>query len=168
MSSTGSTVEEKAKARAASAGAKAPEVDRRRRRRAKISAQVHVKAVNSPEPFEELCMSVDVSRDGLLFTASRPGYWKGQQLDVVFPFSTAAAALNTAQRADIVRVAEQAGGKFQVAVQFQAARPDETGAQKPASHVGAANGAVPVMTKEQSVVLAAEPRTRPAATLPNT
>jgi CheY-like chemotaxis protein len=167
MSSTGSTVEEKAKMRAASAGAKAPEVDRRRRRRAKISAQVHVKAVNSPEPFEEVCMSVDVSRDGLLFTASRPGYWKGQQLDVVFPYSTAAAALNTAQRADIVRVAEQAGGKFQVAVHFQAAKSDATGAQRPASHVGAANGAVPVTTKEQSVVLAVEPDTRTAETMRN-
>ena len=167
MSSTSSTVEQKAKTGAASAGAKAPEVDRRRRRRAKISAQVHIKAVNSPEPFEEVCMSVDVSRDGLLFTASRPGYWKGQQLDVVFPFSTAAAALNTPQKADIVRVAEKAGGKFQVAVQFQAAKSDAAGAQKPASHVGAANGAVPVMTKEQSVVLAVEPDTRTAEIMRN-
>jgi CheY-like chemotaxis protein len=167
MSSTSSTAEEKAKLGAASAGAKAPDVDRRRRRRAKISAQVHVKAVNSPEPFEEVCMSVDVSRDGLLFTANRPGYWKGQQLDVVFPYSTAAAALNTPQKADIVRVAEQAGGKFRVAVQFQAAKPDSTGAQKPASHVGAANGAVPVTTKEQSVVLAVEPDTRTAETMRN-
>src|SRR3984885_15876377 len=113
MSSTGSTVEEKAKMGAASAGAKAPEVDRRHRRRAKISAQVHVKAANSPEPFEEVCMSVDVSRDGLLFTAKRAGYWKGQQLNVTFPFSTAAAALNTPQLADIVRVSEHPGGEVQ-------------------------------------------------------
>jgi CheY-like chemotaxis protein len=162
-----STVEEKAKAGAASAEAKAPPIDRRRRRRAKISAQVHVKAVNSPEPFEEVCMSVDVSRDGLLFTASRPGYWKGQHLDVVFPYSTAAAALNTAQKADIVRVSEQAGGKFQVAVQFHAAISDPKSAQKPASHVGAANGAVPATSKEQSVVLAVEPDTRTAEIMRN-
>src|SRR5580704_9616651 len=120
MSSTVSAVEEKAKLGSASAGAKTPEIDRRRRRRAKISAQVHVKAANAPEPFEEICMSVDVSRDGLLFTGKRAGYWKGQQLEVTFPYSTAAAALNTPQLADIVRVSEQPGGKFQVAVEFHA------------------------------------------------
>jgi CheY-like chemotaxis protein len=167
MSSTSPTDEQKAKMGAASAEAKAPAVDRRRRRRAKISAQVHVKAINSPEPFEEVCMSVDVSRDGLLFTASRPGYWKGQQLNVVFPYSAAAAALNTAQRADIVRVSEQPGGKFRVAVQFHAAKSDAAGAQKAASHVGAANGAVPVTSKEQSVVLAVEPDTRTAEIMRN-
>jgi CheY-like chemotaxis protein len=166
MSSTISTVEEKAKAGAASAGAKAPEIDRRRRRRAKISAQVHVKAANSPEPFEEICMSVDVSRDGLLFTASRAGYWKGQQLDVVFPYSSAAAALNTTQKADIVRVTEQAGGKFQVAVQFQAAQSAAKSDQK-ASHTGAANGALPATSKAQSVVLAVEPDARTAEIMRN-
>src|SRR6202789_467473 len=71
---------------------------RRRRKRAKITAQVHVRGVNCPEPFEEVCKSVDVSRFGLLFTAARAGYWKGQRIDVVFPYSSAAAALNSAQQ----------------------------------------------------------------------
>jgi len=162
MSSTVSAVEEKAKLGSASAGAKTPEIDRRRRRRAKISAQVHVKAANAPEPFEEICMSVDVSRDGLLFTGKRAGYWKGQQLEVTFPYSTAAAALNTAQPANIVRVSEQPGGKFQVAVEFHAARATAKGEQ-----LGAANGAVPAMTKERSVVLAVEPDTRTAEVMRN-
>jgi CheY-like chemotaxis protein len=161
MSSTISATEEKAKSGGASAEAQASQVERRRRRRAKISAQVHVKSVNAPEPFEEVCMSVDVSRDGLLFTAKRAGYWKGQQLEVTFPYSTAAAALNTPQAADIVRVAEQAGGRFQVAVQFQSAK----SAAKETSNVGAANGAVPAMSKEQSVVLAVEPDHRTAETM---
>ena len=127
-------MEEKAKADAASAKAQASAIERRRRRRAKISAQVHVKAVNSPEPFEEVCMSIDVSRDGLLFTAKHAGYWKGQQLDVTFPYSTAAAALNSAQKADIVRVT-RAGrrGKFSVAVQFQAAKADAKADRKGAT-----------------------------------
>jgi CheY-like chemotaxis protein len=162
MSSTGSTVEEKAKMRAASAGAKAPEVDRRRRRRAKISAQVHVKAVNSPEPFEEVCMSIDVSRDGLLFTAKRAGYWKGQQLNVTFPFSTAAAALNTPQLADIVRVSEQPGGKFQVAVEFHASKASAKSDRKGSHgmHTGPTGSAMPPVSTEQSVVLAVEPDAR--------
>ena len=54
-----------------------PGIDRRRRKRAKITAQVHVRGVNCPEPFEEVCKSIDVSRFGLLFTAARAGYWKG-------------------------------------------------------------------------------------------
>src|SRR5260370_18485679 len=64
-------------------------IERRRRKRAKITAQVHVRVVNSPEPFEEVCKSVDVSRDGLLFTSARAGYWKGQTLEVTFPYSPA-------------------------------------------------------------------------------
>jgi len=164
MSSTTSSVEETAKAGESPSGLKPPQPDRRRRRRAKISAQVHVQVIGTPEPLEEICMSVDVSRDGLLFTARRAGYWKGQQLDVTFPYSTAAAALNTSQRASIVRVTEQAGGKFQVAVEFHAAQKNE---QKNSTSLGAANGAVPAMSKEQAVVLAVEPDTRTAETMRN-
>jgi CheY-like chemotaxis protein len=170
MSSTVSSVEEKAKADAA-AKAQASAIERRRRRRAKISAQVHVKAINSPEPFEEICMSIDVSRDGLLFTAKHAGYWKGQQLSVMFPFSTAAQALNTAQVADIVRVAEQPGGKFSVAVQFQAAkaatRSDRKGATGPAIDAGATGHGMPTMAKAESIVLAVEPDARTADIMRN-
>src|SRR6202046_5811834 len=84
-------------------------IEPRRRKRAKITAQVHMRGVNTPEPFEEICKSIDVSRDGLLVTAARAGYWKGQRLDVTFPYSTAAAALNSAQTAAVVRVVGQDG-----------------------------------------------------------
>ena len=167
MSSTTSVVDEKAKD-GASADPKAPSVDRRRRRRAKISAQVHIKLVDAPEPHEEVCMSIDVSRDGLLFIAKRAGYWKGQQLDVTFPYSTAAAALNTAQRADIVRVSEQAGGKFQIAVEFLSAKSSSKGAAMAnAIDAGSAGSALGALTKEQSVVLAVEPDTRTADIMRN-
>src|ERR1700691_377907 len=170
MSSTVSSVEEKAKADAA-AKAQASAIERRRRRRAKISAQVHVKAVNSPEPFEEICTSIDVSRDGLLFTAKHAGYWKGQQLSVMFPFSTAAQALNTAQVADIVRVAEQPGGKFSVAVQFQAAkaatRSDRKGATGQPIEAGATGHGMRTMAKAESIVLAVEPDARTADIMRN-
>jgi CheY-like chemotaxis protein len=163
--------EEKAKAGAASAQNQAAAIERRRRRRAKISAQVHVKAVNSPEAFEEVCMSIDVSRDGLLFIAKHAGYWKGQQLDVTFPYSTAAAALNTAQTADIVRVTEQPGGKFSVAVQFLAAkseaRSDRKSATGPAMDAGVSGNGTQAMEKAQSVVLAVEPDTRTAEIMRN-
>src|SRR5271156_2870221 len=98
-------------------------IERRRRKRAKITAQVQMRGVNPPEPFEEICKSVDVSRDGLLVTAGRAGYWKGQRLDVTFPYSSAAAALNSSQPAEVVRVTEQ-DGRYAVALQFINARPE--------------------------------------------
>ncbi len=96
-------------------------VERRRRRRAKISAQLHVSAVGGNDAFEEVCMTADVSRDGLLFMANRRGYWKGQSLHITFPFSTDAGAINKPQAAQVMRVTEIAGGKSAVAVQFEVA-----------------------------------------------
>src|SRR5580658_5981391 len=94
-----------AKAKAAgSANAGPSGIERRRRHRAKISAQLRVQLSNSPVGLEEICTTIDVSRDGLLFIASRRGYAKGQRLDVTFPYSTAPGALNQSQSAEIVRV----------------------------------------------------------------
>src|ERR1700685_3644917 len=117
-----------ADAKAKAAAENAAQIERRRRKRAKISAGVHVRAVDPPEPFEEVCKSIDVSRDGLLFTAARGGYWKGQVLDITFPYSAAAAPFNTAQRAEVVRVAEHGSGQYGVAVQFPAANPADKNA----------------------------------------
>jgi len=140
-------------------------VERRRRRRAKISAQLHVRAINSPEPFEEVCMTVDVSRDGLLFLAHKKGYWVGQALNVTFPYSTDAGAINQAQPADVVRVSDAAGGKVHVAVQFQAAAVQHKDAgQSGAFSVGAGAQA---LDKAQSMVLAVESDTRTAETMRN-
>lgn len=139
--------------------------ERRRRRRAKITAQVHLCALNTPDPFEEVCTTVDVSRDGLLIAAARGDYWKGQQLSVTFPYSTAAAALNQSQPAEVVRVTQTPGGKFSIGIQFVAARGERVDrkggpAFDPASAdvqiSGNAQGA------KQAVVLAIEPDARSA------
>ncbi len=153
-----------------SSGTNPAGIERRRRKRAKISAQVHVRPVNSPEPFEEICKSVDVSRDGLLFTAGRAGYWKGQRLDVTFPYSNAAAALNQAQAAEVVRVTESGSGQYSVAVQFLAAKTEAKSERKGASadpFVGApaTPAPTPAAAKLQSVVLAVESDQRTADTM---
>jgi CheY-like chemotaxis protein len=146
-------------------------VERRRRKRAKISAQVHLRAVNAPEPFEEVCMTVDVSRDGLQIAANRSGYWKGQQLSVTFPYSNSATALNQAQQAEVVRVTQVPGGKFSIGIQFLAARTDSRSERKsgnafdPAS--AEAHAAGHAQQRQQSVVLAVEPDARSAETLRN-
>jgi len=134
--------------------------ERRRRKRAKISAQVYVATANSPEPFNEICQSVDVSRDGLLFVTQRAGYWKGQRLDITFPYSTAAAALNQPQPAEVVRVADQGNGASGVGVQFLAAKAEA--AAKDAAAAGANSPAVGAQVKPASLVLAVEPDPRTA------
>jgi CheY-like chemotaxis protein len=135
-------------------------IERRRRKRAKITAQVHVRGINSPEPFEEVCKSIDVSRDGLLFTAARTGYWKGQRLEVTFPYSTAAAALNTPQPAEIVRVVEQ-DGHFAIAVQFINAKSEAAASSSKVDPAMAHPALHSSGAKQQSVVLIVEsdPRT---------
>ena len=143
-------------------------VERRRRKRAKITAQVHVRASSSPEAFEEVGRSVDVSRDGLLFIVSRAGYWKGQKLDVTFPYSNAAAALNQAQQAEVVRVSEAPGSGYAVAVQFIAAKSDAKDERKGSSTeaMSGDSGAMPAQgEKQQSIVLAVEPDQRTADTM---
>lgn len=107
-------------------------------------------------------MTVDVSRDGLLFTASKKGYHVGQSLNVTFPFSTDAGAINQAQPADIVRVTE-AGGRYSVAVQFHAAAVQGKDAgQSGAFSVGTGAQAY---DKQQAMVLAVEPDSRTADTM---
>jgi CheY-like chemotaxis protein len=143
--------------------------ERRRRRRAKISAQVHVSTIGSSErSIEEVCLSVDVSRDGLLFTANKAGFWKGQKLNVTFPYSTAPTAINQAQIAEIVRASPQPDGKFAIAVQFQAAHLDAKREKKAFAHTGGvASAAALEQTRPQSIVLAVEPDAHTADTMRN-
>src|SRR5580704_120711 len=170
MSTTPNT---SADAKAKAAADNAARVERRRRKRAKISAQVLVRAVDSPEPFEEVCKSIDVSRDGLLFTAARGGYWKGQVLDVTFPYSSAAAAFNSAQRAEVVRVSEQGAGQYGVAVQFATSKATgkgaqtSTGAGDPFSVGDPSATGTATQKKQPSVVLAVESDQRTADVMRN-
>ena len=143
-------------------------IERRRRKRAKISAQVHVRAGAGMDTIEEICKSVDVSRDGLLFVSARAGFAKGQQLAVTFPYSGAAAALNTPQDAEIVRITPTEGGNFHVAVQFLSAKSDAKSERKRpggAFEGGPTNSPATNATpdaKQQSLVLAIEPDQRSA------
>ncbi|HTX14477.1 MAG TPA: response regulator [Candidatus Baltobacteraceae bacterium] len=142
-------------------------IERRRRRRAKISAQLRVEPTNSPAGLEEICTTVDVSRDGLLFVASRAGYVKGQSLDVTFPYSSGPNALNQSQPAEVVRVAPHEG-KFAVAVQFIVARTDSASEKKRGYSAHAAGPtAEHLQQPRQSTVLAVESDVRVADMMRN-
>jgi CheY-like chemotaxis protein len=64
---------------------------------------------------------VDISRDGLLFTGDHPDYFKGQTLNVTFPYSKSQAPTEQPQNAEVVRVIRHTDGRYGVAVQFHAA-----------------------------------------------
>jgi len=139
-------------------------IERRRRHRAKISAQVHVRAASFPDGFEEICTSVDVSREGLLFLAAQPGYTKGQRIEVTFPYSATPGAFNQAQPADVVRVVQQKDGKLGVAIHFLAAQTQAKTEKK--SH-GALDlpPVAQAAPQHQSVVLVVESDARSAETM---
>jgi CheY-like chemotaxis protein len=93
--------------------------ERRRRKRVKVSAQVRVRATDAKvDPFIEVATTIDVARDGILFSSSRTDFWKGMSVGVTFPFSTAANALNSEQPAEVVRTLDLGNGQTGVAIQF--------------------------------------------------
>jgi CheY-like chemotaxis protein len=143
-------------------------VERRRRRRAKISAQLRIQLTNSAAGLEEICTTIDVSRDGLLFVASHSGYAEGQMVDVTFPYSTGPGALNQSQPAEIVRIIAHEG-KFAVAVQFVAAKTDAVGERKRGYAVNHSTPARTESAKEThpSVVLVVESDVRVADMMRN-
>jgi two-component system, chemotaxis family, chemotaxis protein CheY len=134
-------------------------MERRRRPRAKISAQVRVRIANSQTVFEEVCNTVDVSRDGVLFLSSHAHYSPSQRLEVTFPYSTAASALNQAQAAEVVRVFDHGKGLFGVGVQFATAKVAGSANLSPAAAADPQSGA--------HVVLAVEPNRRDADMMRN-
>jgi two-component system, chemotaxis family, chemotaxis protein CheY len=127
--------------------------ERRRRKRVKVSAQVRVRSTDVRVPgFEEIAMTIDVSRDGILFATPRKEFWKGMSVGVTFPFSNVPGALNTEQRAEVVRTLDLGNGNFGVAIQF-------THAQQRAAAAIAASGPG---SKEKSSVLGASVATKSA------
>jgi CheY-like chemotaxis protein len=94
-----------------------PRSDRRRRRRALISAPVRVRGINVTDGgVDEVTTTIDVSRAGILFDSGNPGYSRGMEVAVIFPFSTAPTALHAEQQGRIVRVIGTSDGRYAVAV----------------------------------------------------
>lgn len=101
--------------------------DRRRRARARISLGVHIRGgVGTLESFQDYGKSLDVSRDGVLLSTARGGYWVGQSLEVTCPFWRAPSGINTSRKARVVRSVLTSAFKYAVAVEFERAY-DESG-----------------------------------------
>jgi len=74
--------------------------------------------IGTLESFDDFVKSVDVSRDGVLLTTPRGGYWAGQLLEVTCPFSEQPGAINTARRAKVVRSVLTSTFSYALAVEF--------------------------------------------------
>jgi CheY-like chemotaxis protein len=94
-----------------------PRADRRKRRRALISAPVRIRGINVTDAVvDEITTTIDVSRAGILFISSSPNYARGMEVAVIFPYSTAPAALHAEQQGRVVRSFETPEGRYAVAV----------------------------------------------------
>jgi CheY-like chemotaxis protein len=95
-------------------------IERRRRTRAKIDFRVLVKGgIGTLEAFEDVVHSVDVTRDGLLLSTLRSGYWVGEALQVTFPYWNTPTAINKPRRATVIRNGLMRNLHYGLAVQFE-------------------------------------------------
>lgn len=93
--------------------------ERRHRRRVKISAPVRIRQLDMFQVNEfDLTMTVDVSREGILFESSHQNYTAGQEVAVVFPYAPASWDPVKEQRGQVVRVARASEKRFSIAVAF--------------------------------------------------
>jgi CheY-like chemotaxis protein len=80
-------------------------LDRRRRQRAKIALPVHIRGgIGAQDRFEDVGVTIDASRDGLLVSTKRSGYWPGQLLDISLASAGAPNLGGTSQLARVVRI----------------------------------------------------------------
>ena len=92
-------------------------VERRRRRRALISAPVRVRGneLTGSGP-DDISTTINVSRVGIMFISSYPGYVRGMNVRVTFPYSPAPTALHAEQGGRVARVLEMPDGRRAVAI----------------------------------------------------
>src|ERR1700745_1983549 len=91
--------------------------EKRHTRRAKIAKPLRVRPSEPrDEPFEDLPVSVDASKDGIFFQTRRKGYYKGMRVFVTFPFTSQHDPMNCEYVAEVVRVEELPNNRYGVAL----------------------------------------------------
>ena len=91
--------------------------EQRRSRRAKMAKPLRVRPSDPrDEHFEDVPVSVNVSKEGIYFYSRREGYYKGMRVFVTFPFSSAHDPMNCEYVAEVVRVEKLPNNKTGVAV----------------------------------------------------
>ena len=94
--------------------------EKRVARRAKISQPVRVRPSEPrDDPFEDLAISVNVSKSGIYFVTYQRSYYPGMRFFVTFPYSSPHDPMNYECVAQVVRVERLESGKSGVAVHLQ-------------------------------------------------
>jgi hypothetical protein len=88
--------------------------------RAKIARPVRVRPSEPRDDhFEDLPISVNVSKTGIYFTTRQKSYYPGMRVFVTFPYSSPHDPMNCEYVAEVVRVEKLESGKNGVAVHLQ-------------------------------------------------
>src|SRR5215471_19688099 len=92
----------------------------RRSRRAKMAKPLRVRPSDPRDVhFEDLPVSVNVSKEGIYFHTRREAYYKGMRVFVTFPFSSPHDPMNCEYVAEVVRVEKLLNSKLGVAVDLK-------------------------------------------------
>ena len=95
------------------------QLEKRVSRRAKLSKVLRVRPSEpDDEHFEELPVSMNVSRHGIYFHTYRSDYHKGMRLFITFPFTFADDPMKAEYLAEVVRVKKLADSRVGVAVRL--------------------------------------------------
>jgi CheY-like chemotaxis protein len=97
--------------------------ERRKHHRVKVSLPVRIRGgIGTADPFEDFVKTTDVAREGLLVETTRSGYCAGQSLEVTYPYSSEADAINSPKRATVVRASTISAFGFAVAMKIEQGR----------------------------------------------
>jgi len=93
--------------------------ERRGSRRCKITQLMRIRP-SDPEkdPFEDMRGSVSVSRSGIFFQSSEPGYEVGMRLFVTMPYSRDPASMAREYLAEVVRRDDLPTGMFGIGIKI--------------------------------------------------
>ena len=95
------------------------QTERRGNRRCKITQLMRIRPSDPKKPhFEDLRGSVSVSRSGVYFQSSEPGYEVGLRLFVTMPYSNDPASLNREYLAEVVRRDVLPTGMFGIGIKI--------------------------------------------------
>ncbi len=93
--------------------------ERRGNRRCKITQLMRIRPSDPKKPhFEDLRGSVSVSRSGVYFQSSEPGYEVGLRLFVTMPYSNDPASMNREYLAEVVRCDTLPTGMFGIGIKI--------------------------------------------------
>jgi hypothetical protein len=97
----------------------AAQTERRGKRRCRITQLMRIRPSDPKKPhFEDLRGSVSVSRSGVYFQSSEPGYEVGLRLFVTMPYSNDPASMNREYLAEVVRRDALPTGMFGIGIKI--------------------------------------------------